>query len=293
MDSARRILQKAREGGYAIGAFNAGNLETAKAVLQAAVKMKSPVIIESSSGETKYFGAKNLVDVVRNCSEEFGIPILVNLDHAKTEDDCIEGIKAGYDLVHIDASEKEYEENVILTRNLVEYVNSYGARSNVDKDVLVEGEIDYIQGSSTLHAEEVEGVQKAGRYTDPDQAVDFVKRTGIDTLASFIGNVHGVYKNAPKLDIERLKQISSKIDCFLSLHGGSGIPEDQIKAAIGAGIVKINVNTELRMAFKTALLKSLQESDELAIYKLTPPAIEAVQNVVEEKIRLFGSAGRI
>lgn len=282
--SPREILQKAREGGYAIGAFNAANIETLKAVVQAAVKLKSPVIIESSPGETKYFGVQNLADVVNNLREEFRIPILLNLDHAYDEEIAVEAIEFGYDLIHFDGGEMDYENNVRIVSTLVEKAHLKG--------LLVEGEMDHIQGSSSLHAEEVEGVQSQGEYTDPEQAAEFVRRTGIDTLASFIGNVHGVYSNPPHLDIDRLKLIASKVDCFLSLHGGSGIPEDQAKAAIEAGITKVNVNTEMRIAFKDALLKSMQESDELAIYKLTPPAIEAVQKVVEDKIRLFGSEGK-
>jgi ketose-bisphosphate aldolase len=294
--SPRDVLQKARDGGYAIGAFNAGNLETVKAIVQAAVSLKSPVIIESSMGETEYFGAKNLVDVVRNYEEEFEIPILINLDHAKNDSACKVGIDAGYDLVHIDASELEYEENVEVTRRVLEMVEKLKIKNQKlkvkDREILVEGEIDHIQGSSALHGEEVEVIQKQGNYTDPDQAADFVKRTGIDTLASFIGNVHGVYINPPRLDMERLKLIASKVNCFLSLHGGSGIPDDQVREVIAAGIVKVNVNTEMRIAFKASLLKSLQSSDELAIYKLTPPAIVAMQKVVEEKMRLFGSMGK-
>ncbi len=282
--SSRDILQKAREQGYAIGAFNAANLETLKAVVQAGSNLRAPIIIESSPGETEYIGVKNLISLVNGYREEFQVPILVNLDHSHTEDQDMAAIEAGYDLIHIDASALPYQENVELTSRVVKMAHQ--------KNLLVEGEINQITGSSKFHNNQVEEMQQAGQYTDPDQASDFVERTGVDTLAVFIGNVHGVYQNPPKLDIERLKLIAKQVECFLSLHGGSGIPEDQIRAAVQTGIVKVNVNTELRMAFKQALLKSLQESEEMAIYKLTPPAIEAVQKVVEGKIQLFGSAGK-
>lgn len=283
--SAKEILDEAKKGGYAIGAFNAANIEILKGIVESAVELSSPVIIEASSGEVNFFGVKNLADVVHNFRKDYKVPILLNLDHSHDESIAYEAIECGYDLIHFDGGEMNYNDNVAIVSRIVKRAHAKG--------LLVEGEIDHIQGSSELHDENVEKVQSLGQYTDPDQAADFVSQTGVDTLASFIGNVHGVYKNPPVLDIDRLKQIADKVNIFLSLHGGSGIPDNQVKAAISSGIVKVNVNTEMRIAYKTALLKSLQTSDELAIYKLAPPAIEAVQSVVEKKIQLFGSGGKI
>lgn len=285
--SARDWLQKAKNEKFAIGAFNVGNLETFKAIAQAAANKKSPVIIESSPGETKWMEAANVVDIARNFSREYGIPILVNLDHAENLEQCQVGIEAGYDLIHFDGGKLSYGENLEIAKKVVEAAHAKG--------LTVEGEIDHIGGSSTVHAgsaqEEVEKVV----MSDPQKAGDFVKATGVDIFASFVGNVHGLYKGGEKkLDINRLKEIAQAIpDTFLSLHGGSGISETQIKSAIENGIVKININTEMRQAFKDNLEEALQENpDEYALYKVEGPVIEALQDIVERKIEIFGSAGK-
>ncbi len=283
--SAHEILNKAHQQKYAIGAFNAANLETIKAIVQAADHLRSPVIIESSSGETDYIGAENLVDVVENYRQQYQLPILVNLDHSPSEEAADIGINAGYDLIHIDTSELPYDQNLQIVTRVAQKAHA--------KNLLVEAEVDHITGSSNFHQEGIETQQQQGHYTNPDQALDFVARTGIDTFASFVGNVHGLYLNQPKtLNIPLLQQIAGKVKCFLSLHGGSGIPDGQIQAAISAGIVKININSELRLAYRDSLKQALSQTEELAIYKITPPAIATVQKIVEQKILLFGSAGK-
>jgi len=198
-----------------------------------------------------------------------------------------EGIEAGFELVHFDGSGLPYEENVKIAKAIVEQAHQ--------KEILVEGEIDKILGSSAPHpTEEAESIQASGNYTDPEKAADFVSQTGVDILAVFVGNLHGTYRQPPKLDLKRLKLIAQKLPCFLSLHGGSGLLEKDIKKAIQIGrIVKINVNTELRVAYRETLENVLKGSDEVAIYKIMPPVIAAVQKVVEEKIQLFGSAGKV
>jgi len=178
-----------------------------------------------------------------------------------------------------------YEENVKITKAVVEQAHQKG--------VLVEGEIDKILGNSTPHQEEAESVQASGNYTDPEKAADFVKQTGVDILAAFVGNLHGTYPQPPRLDLERLKIIAEKLPCFLSLHGGSGLVEEDIKKAVTIGrVVKVNVNTELRIAYKETLENVLKGSEEVAIYKIMPPVMAAVQKVVEEKIQLFGSTNK-
>lgn len=283
---ARDILEKAQREGYALGAFNAANIETIKAIVQAAANLRAPVIIESSPGETTYFGAQNLADVLENYSEEYGIPILINLDHGPSYEACEAAIQAGYHLTHIDAGEVEdWDAKIALTKRVVEAAHAKG--------LLVEGETDHIAGSSSVHSGGLSIEELVKHYTDPDRAAEYVKATGVDTFASFVGNLHGVFDINPDLDIPRLVEIKNKTGCFLSLHGGSGIPDDQVRAAIEqGGIVKVNVNTEMRQAYRVTLEKVLAESKEMAIYKLMPPVIEAVQAVVEMKIRLFGSAGK-
>lgn len=286
MLTAQEILEKARQEGYAIGAFNAGNIELVKAIVTAAQSQQAPVIIETSSREAEFFGQKNFLNIIEHFRQETNLSILTNFDHGPGLEECQRAIKGGYDLVHFDGSELPYEENVKITKVLVEEAHQKG--------ILVEGEIDKILGSSISHpTEDAESIQASGNYTDPERAADFVSQTGVDILAVFVGNLHGTYRQPPKLDLERLNTIAQKLPCFLSLHGGSGLLEEDIKKAIQIGkIVKINVNTELRIAYRETLENVLKGSEEVAIYKIMPPVIAAVQKVVEEKIQLFGSAGK-
>lgn len=269
-----------------MGAFNVANVETLKSVVGAAAGLKAPIIVESSHGETEFLGPENLVDLVVNFRQESQLPIFINLDHAPTVEAAQEGIAAGYEMIHINASGLPYEENVAATKKVVDEAHR--------KELLVEAELTPIVGTSAPHLQEpVEEEQAKSRYTDPEQAKDFVERTGVDTLAVSIGNVHGIYQTMPKLDLALLGRLRERLNCFFSLHGGSGIPADQIQGAIKVGrIVKINVNSELRIAYRNALEQQLKETDEVAVYKFMPQVIEAVQKVIEEKINLFGAAGK-
>ncbi len=279
-------LQKAKDEKFAIGAFNVGNLETFKAIAQAAGNKKSPIIIESSPGETKWMDPDNVVDIAKNYSEEFGVPILVNLDHSETLEDCLTGIEAGYDLIHCDASKLSYSENVALTKKVAELAHAKG--------LTCEGELDHIGGSSEVHTGSAG--EEAGKVikTDPTRAADFVKVTGIDIFAAFVGNIHGLYTGGEKkLDIPLVGQIADATGVFLSLHGSSGIPEDQVQAAIQNGVVKVNLNTEIRQVYKDTLEKVLEDNpDEYAMYKSEQPLIENIRLLVEHKIEVFGSAGK-
>lgn len=287
MGKAKQWFEKARQEGFAIGAFNVANLETVKAVVGAAWKLKSPVMIEASDGEIGFIGKKQLVGLVRAFEQESGIPIFINLDHAPTKESAVEAIEARFDYVHFDGSKLPYGENVRITRELADLAHAKG--------VLIEGEMDAITGSSVDHTkEQVAAYQDNGLFTDPQKAKAFVEATGVDTFASFIGNAHGLYQGEKHIDIERLRAISQELPTtFLSLHGGSGIPENNIQQAIQNGVVKINVNSELRIAYKETLREVLISSDEIAIYKFMSPVIAAVQKIVEQKIQLFGSAGKV
>lgn len=282
--NAYQILNQAKREGWAVGAFNAANFETLKAIVQAAQKLESPVIIESSSGETDYFGAREMRAVVDALQADFNIPIILNLDHATDPDSIDLAIAAGYDLIHFDGGKLPYQKNLEMTKKIVNQAHAV--------DLLVESEIDHIEGSSNIHQEKSVQVQKLGHYTNPQEAQEFVRATNIDTLAVFIGNVHGIYADAPKLDFDRLAEIRRSVDCFLSLHGGSGIRDQDIKKAVKLGISKVNVNSELRAAFLESLQKAVKKPKEIAAYKFMPPVIEAVQKVVEAKIKIFGSAGK-
>lgn len=275
------IFEKAKRDKYAVGAFNVSNLEQLKAIVQAAQKLKSPVIIATSQGESKFIGKKQIRALIDVYKEETNLPLILHLDHGKSFKIIEEVVEAGYDSVHFDGSELEYEKNVKLTKEIVGFARNKGVGN-------IEGELGYLRGGSKIH----EAVEiKEEDLTKPEQGLDFIKKTGVDSLAIAIGNIHGVFKKGanPHLFLDRLKEINEKVGdkVALVLHGGSGTPEQDIKEAIRLGVVKINVNTELRLAYTASLKKSL-ESEQTTPYKIMAPVVEAVQGVVEEKIKLFG-----
>lgn len=286
--TAREWLEKAKREKFAIGAFNVGNLETFKAIVQAAANKKSPVIIETSPGETKWMGADNMVDLAKNFSQDFNVPILVNLDHAETLEDCLAGIKAGYDLIHFDGSKLPYNQNLEIAKRVVELAHQKG--------LVVEGEVDHIAGSSEIHQGSATEEIKKGKFSDPKRAQEFVGESGVDILAVFFGNIHGVFQSGGEnLHLPILESIAQVLpQAFFSLHGGSGIDDEQVKEAILRGIVKVNINTEMRQAFRDTLEEVLKENpNEYAMYKNEGPVIESVQKVVEHKIEVFGSVNKI
>jgi fructose-bisphosphate aldolase, class II len=286
MANAQKIIQEANSNHYAIGAFNVANLESLKAVTSAAQAMKAPIILEASDGETNYIGYEQLSALKNIYEKETGVPIILNLDHGKDFESCKKAIEAGFDYVHLDGSKMEYEEAVLQTKETVKLAHSKG--------IFVEGEMDHIEGSSADHTDiSPDTWAKKELFTNPDKAYDFVTRTGIDVFASFIGNLHGLYSEPKKLNLDILKDIKTKLpNTMLSLHGGSGIIEEDVKSAIKLGIVKVNVNSELRIAFKMTLQDVLNESNEIAVYKIMQKPIEAIQKVVTYKIGIFGSAGK-
>ena len=286
MNSAREWFQRARKEGFAIGAFNIDTLEIFKAVMVAAKAKKSPVMVEFSPGEVKYFGLRNVVDMVVNAREEYKIPILLNLDHGKPVDLCMEAIEQpGFDNIHFDGSDLDLEENIKVTSEVVKSAHAKG--------LLVEGEIDKIAGASQVHEEEIN--PNALIYTDVTKAARFIDETKVDIFAPTFGNVHGTFPNQPDLDLGLLANLTQALgETFLSLHGSSGIPADQIREAIKVGkIAKININTELRASYREALEEELSENPkEYKIYDLTADIVLAVAAVVENKIDVFGSAGK-
>lgn len=280
--NAKSWLERAKKEKFAIGAFNVGNLETLRAVGLAAKNKNAPVIIEASKGEVNFLDPHNLVSMVADLRKELGIEVILNLDHSPTFDDAKVGVEAGFDYIHLDGSSLPYEENVRQTKMIVELAHSKG--------LLVEGEMDKIPGGSSIHS----GTVEAGVKTDPAKAAEFVKETGIDTFASFIGNAHGLYSNQKNLDLDLLKRIREVLpDTYLSLHGGSGISDIQVKSAVELGINKINVNTEIRQLFRQELEGELKENpDEVTMYKIMPEVIEKIRELVESKIELFGAADK-
>ncbi len=276
--TAKELLLKAKEGGYAVGAFNTSDLEITKGILEAAQELNSPIIIETSEGEANFEGYRVFVSSVRDMAEDLGVDTAINLDHGKSFESVKYAIESGYSSVHIDCSTLPKEENIAVTKQVVEFAHS--------RNVSVEGEFGHVGGSSEVHTGEQPKEDIV--LTDPAEAIDYIKKTGVDIFAGSYGNIHGVYKNPPHLDIARIKQVAYGSGIPLSLHGGSGIPDDQIKASIQAGICKINVNTEIRKAYREALDKVLRNKvAEIVPYKYMPEAISAVKEVVKQKIVLF------
>ncbi len=286
---ARHLMQRSRTQKFAVGAFNIDNQETLIAVCKAAQKLNSPVLIEVSHGEVQALGLENIRAMVDNYRAEYGIEAYINLDHSPTVDDCKRAIDVGFEFIHIDISQANHDapldEIIAKTKEVVEYAKFTGA--------LVEAEERYFMGSSNVHTETIDFEEVKKYNTKPDEAVDFVAKTGIDTLAVQIGNLHGLYPVPKQLDLELLQQIRDKIQCQISLHGGSGTPLHYFEDAAKIGVSKVNINSDLRFAFRKTLEKVLADHpDEYAVVKLMPEVYGEVQKVVEEKIGALGSAGK-
>ncbi|MFZ1801602.1 MAG: class II fructose-bisphosphate aldolase [Candidatus Saccharimonas aalborgensis] len=286
---ARHLMQRSRQQGFAVGAFNIDNQETLIAVCRAAQKLSAPVLVEVSHGEVEALGLENIRDMVDNYRDEYGIEIYINLDHSPSVEACKRAIDAGFEFIHIDISQANHdaseEEIIQKTREVVEYAKFTGA--------LVESEPHYFAGGSNVHHEGIDYEEIKKTFSTPETAKAFVNATGIDTFAAAIGNLHGKYDVPKQLDLDLLARIRETIDCQISLHGGSGTPLNYFEEASKAGVSKININTDMRIVFRDTLVKVLEENpDEYAVVKLMPTVYEAVQAVVEEKIAAFGSAGK-
>lgn len=286
---ARELMERSRREHFAVGAFNVDNQETLIAICKAAQKLKSPALVELSEGEVKAIGLSNVRDMVDNYKQEYGIEIYINLDHSPSVEASTAGIDAGFEFIHIDVSQADHnatdEQIISATKQVVEYAKKTGA--------LVESEPHYFGGSSNLHTEDINYDEIKKTFSTPAGAKAFVDATGIDTFAAAIGNLHGKYPVPKILDLELLKSIRQSISCNISLHGGSGTPLNYFEEAAKIGVSKVNINSDMRYAYRITLEKVLQENPkQFAIIKLMPPIIEAVQKVVEEKILAFNSAGK-
>lgn len=282
-------MQRARTQKFAVGAFNIDNQETLIAVCRAAQSKNSPVMVEVSHGEVEAMGLDNIRDLVDNYRREYSVEMYINLDHSPTVEDAKRGIDAGYEFIHIDISQARHdatEEDIINeTKQIVEYAKFTGA--------LVESEPHYFGGSSNVHKEEIDYDEVKKTFSTPAGSKEFVMATGIDTFAAAIGNLHGKYPVPKVLDLELLAEIRKKIDCNISLHGGSGTPLHYFEEAAKIGVSKININSDMRIAFRDTLENVLKENpDEYAVVKLMPEVYKAVQVVVESKIEAFGSSDR-
>lgn len=300
----KELLDAARQGGYAVGAFNINNMEFIQAILSSAAELRSPVIIAVSEGAIKYAGFDTLVSLVRIETEGRNIPVSLHLDHGKDMsviERCIEG---GFTSVMIDGSHLPFDENIAVTREVVEKAAPAG--------VSVEGELGRLAGIE----DNVSVSEQDALFTDPDEAKVFVEKTGIDSLAIAVGTSHGAYKfkGEPRLALDRIRAIAELVDVPLVLHGASGVnqehvelansfgaeiagargvPDEAITEAVKLGISKVNIDTDMRIAFTAYLRKSLEEKREnIDPRKYLGAAREAVGGVVRSKIKLFGSEGK-
>jgi len=287
MKTLKQYILEAEKKGIAIGHFNISNLETLRGIFNSAKKLGVPVIIGTAEGEQNFIGTKQAVALVKSLREEYDYPIFLNADHHYSFDKVKEAVDAGYDAVIFDATGMSFEENIKVTKQCVDYAKS------VNPDILIEAELGFIGSSSKVLEGIPEGVKITEEFlTKPEEAKRFVAETGVDMLAPAVGNIHGMLKGGkdPALNIKRIKEIKEAVGIPMVLHGASGNSAEDIKAAISAGMSVVHINTEIRVAFRKALVKSLQENpDEVAPYKYMKDPIKAVENIIEEKLKLFSN----
>lgn len=274
-----QMLEKAKREKYAVGQFNINNLEWTKTILQVAEEENSPVILGVSEGAARYMGGFNaVVGMVKGLIKDLGITVDValHLDHGSTFESCRKAIEAGFTSVMIDASHHPLEENIRITKQVVDYAHAHGVSVEAELGI-VGGQEDDVKGDKPI-------------YADVNECVMLVNETNVDCLAPALGSVHGPYKGEPKLGFDEMKEIFEKTNKPLVLHGGTGIPDELIRKAIECGTTKINVNTECQMAF-TRIVRDVLAKDQ-KVYdprKVLGPATVGIADVVREKIRVFGS----
>ena len=277
--TSKKILVDAQKHGYAVGAFNIENMEMAQAIIEAAEELKAPVILQTTSGTLKYAAPEIFASIVRAIAEKAAVPVAMHLDHGNGFDVVESALNAGYTSVMIDGSLLPFEENVAVTKRVVEAANVLG--------IPVEAELGKVGGKEDDHCVEQD------TNTDPAEAVRFVYETGIDSLAVAIGTAHGFYVGTPILDKARLTTIRSMVNIPLVLHGASGIPYAEVRECINLGICKVNFATELRVAYTEGVKQALQENPALYDPKaLGAKAKEHVKELTREKIRMCGADGK-
>ncbi|WP_252233715.1 tagatose bisphosphate family class II aldolase [Clostridium sp. ZS1] len=279
--STKQMLLKAQKEGYAVPAFNIHNLETLQVVVDTAMKMRSPVIIAGTPSTIEYAGAAYIEAMAEVAARKYDIPIAIHLDHFEDIDEIKKNIDIGFRSCMIDASREEFEVNIKKVKEIVEYAHEY--------DATVEAELGKLGGKE----DDLIVSEKDSMYTNPDDAAEFVERTGVDSLAVAIGTAHGLYKGKAKLDFERLKDIRSKVHVPLVLHGASDVPDELVKKAISLGICKVNIATDLKIPFSDAVKEYFKENPNANDpRKYMTPGKEAMEKIVENKIKVCGSANR-
>jgi fructose-bisphosphate aldolase class II len=282
MQKLAEVLQQASENKVAVGHFNIADLVLLKAVFGAAQELKVPVLVGASEGERAFMGVRQVAVLVRSLRDEFDYPIFLNADHTHTLAKGVEAAKAGFDSIVFDLSALPFAENVKQTREAVKDINP---------DMIIEGEIGDIGTGSEIHDK---APDLAKGLTPPSQAKEFVEATGIDALAPAVGNMHGLLKSMldgttkKRLDLARIAEIKQATHKPLTLHGGSGTNDDDLRQAIRSGITVVHINTELRVAWRHGLEQGLaKDREDVVPYKILPFAVDAVQEVVLSRLRIF------
>ena len=282
-DTLRDVLTRLEKEGSGLGHFNVSDQVLLKAVIAAAAETKLPVLIGASEGEREFFGTRQLAALVKSQREESDLPIFLNADHTHSLAKAVDAAKAGFDAVTIDFSALPFDQNVARTKEAVQAIKT------INPGILAEGEIGDIGSGS-----EIKDTVQGGNLSTPEEAHQFVEATGVDNLAPAVGNMHGMLKSMVQgkakkhLDLERIAQIKKAAGVFLTLHGGSGTDDEHFRKAIVAGINIIHINTELRVAWRESLDKSLaRDSNEVVPYKILRPVVDSVKQVVSSRLRLF------
>ncbi|WP_108650254.1 class II fructose-bisphosphate aldolase [Dongshaea marina] len=279
--SGKQMIQKAWQNGYGIGAFSAHNAETIAAILEAAEAEQAPVMIQIGQKVISVMDLEPMKAMVDAFMEKITVPVAIHLDHSRSFEQTMRAARCGFQSLMFDGSHLEFDENVRITRDVANVASALG--------IGMEGEIGKIGGTE----DDISVDEKDALITTCDEAQRFVDGTGVDYLAVSIGTAHGVYKQEPKLAFGRLKEIRDEIQKPIVLHGGSGVPDDQVREAISLGVAKINVDTELRQAFTQGVNEILQANpDEVTLAVSLGRGREVMRDKVVEKIRLFGSQGK-
>ncbi len=278
--TTKEMLLDAQKKGYAVGAFNVENMEMVMAVVSAAQELKSPVIMQTTPSTVKYADFDYFYANVKVAAEKANVPVAIHLDHGNSFELAMKAYRTGYTSIMIDGSHGSFEENIALTKSVVEVCKS--------GKVPVEAELGKVGGKE----DDLDGGD--GGYTDPNQAKEFVERTGVDSLAVAIGTAHGIYKGEPKLDLDRLSEIREVVDIPLVLHGTSGVPDEVVTECVNRGICKVNYATDLRIAFTKGVKKVLDaDASTIDPKKYNAQGREEVKEYVKSKIIVCKSAGQV
>ncbi len=279
--TGKQILDHANENGYAVGAFNVNNMEIVQAIIRAAEETQSPVILQASQGAIKYAEIEYISAMAKVAAEKASVPVALHLDHGTDFQQIMLCLRHGFTSVMIDASKHSLDENIEISKQIVDISHAVG--------VSVEAELGKIGGTE----DDITVDEREATMTDPDEAERFVKETGIDSLAIAVGTAHGPYKGEPKLDFDRIKAIKERLNIPLVLHGSSGVPEESIKKAVANGINKINIDTDIRMAFNRAVRSFINDNpDAYDPRKILGPGRKEAQSIIADKMRMFESSGK-